>query len=298
MITPPRTNWRTARRAVLVLALLAPVLPAIARADDLKDARSALTAGQLDQATQLFEKAAAQGYAEGRAGVGQVWLRRHNYDKALEQFQLAQRMDANLALAHWGVGECARRNDDCPTALPEFQRAVELDHKYPDAQLALGDCLTQMRKFDDAVTALNPGLNWGKWKPRFLVALGNVELARDSLRDAGVYFTQASEAAPDDPITNKALGDFYLKRGIGSLAIPSYQKAVSLDSTDIDLRFALGRALAVDAASGGTSTYNQAIEQYKWVADKNPDYSGAQLALGDIYYRAGQADPRYYAEAR
>ena len=298
MITPPRTNWRTARRAVRVLALLAPGLPAIARADDLKDARSALTAGQLDQATQLFEKAAAQGYAEGRAGVGQVWLRRHNYDKALEQFQLAQRMDANLALAHWGVGECARRNDDCPTALPEFQRAVELDHKYPDAQLALGDCLTQMRKFDDAVTALNPGLNWGKWKPRFLVALGNVELARDSLRDAGVYFTQASEAAPDDPITNKALGDFYLKRGIGSLAIPSYQKAVSLDSTDIDLRFALGRALAVDAASGGTSTYNQAIEQYKWVADKNPDYSGAQLALGDIYYRAGQADPRYYAEAR
>jgi tetratricopeptide (TPR) repeat protein len=240
----------------------------------------------------LFEKAAAQGYAEGRAGVGQVWLRRHNYEKALEQFQLAQRMDPNLALAHWGAGECARRNEDCTTALPEFQRAVELDHKYPDAQLALGDCLTQLRKFDQAVAALNPGLNWGKWKPRFLVALGNVEMARDSLRDAGIYFTQAREAAPDDPITNKALGDFYLKRGIGSLAIPEYVKAVALDSTDIDLRFALGRALAFD------QRYSDAIAQYQWVAEKNPDYSGAQLALGDIYYRAGQAEPRYYAEAR
>src|SRR5262245_59762657 len=123
-------------------------------------------------------------------------------------------------------------------------------------------------------------------------------MARDSLRDAGIYFTQAREAAPDDPITNKALGDFYLKRGIGSLAITSYQKAVGLDSTDIDLRFALGRALASDAASGGSSTYNDAIAQYKWVAEMNPDYSGAQLALGDIFYRAGQADPRYYAEAR
>ena len=288
----PRRISRTARRAVLVLAVLVSVTPATGRADDLKDARNALAAGQLDQAVQLFEKAAAQGYAEGRAGVGQVWLRRRNYEKALEQFQLAQRMDPNLALAHWGAGECARRNEDCATALPEFQRAVELDHKYPDAQLALGDCLTQLRRFDQAVAALNPGLNWGRWRPRFLVALGMVEMTRDSLRDAGIYFTQAQQAAPDDPITNRALGDFYLKRGIGSLAIPSYEKAVALDSTDIDLRFALGRALAFD------QRYGDAIEQYKWVAETNPDYSGAQLALGDIYYRAGQADPRYYAEAR
>ena len=288
----PHDLSRTARRAVLVLAVLASMFPATGRADDLKDGRSALAAGQLEQATQLFEKAAAQGYAEGRAGVGQVWLKRRNYEKALEQFQLAQRMDPNLALAHWGAGECARRNEDCATALPAFKKAVDLDHKYPDAQLALGDCLTQLGKFDEAVTALQPGLNWGRWKPRFLVALGNVEMARDSLRDAGIYFTQAREAAPDDPITNKALGDFYLKRGIGSLAIPEYEKAVGLDSTDIDLRFALGRALAFD------QRYGDAIAQYKWVADKNPDYSGAQLALGDIYYRAGQADPRYYAEAR
>jgi tetratricopeptide (TPR) repeat protein len=288
----PRRFSRTARRAVLVLAVLASMIPSTGRADDLKDARTALAAGQLEQSVQLFEKAAAQGYAEGRAGVGQVWLRRRNYEKALEQFQLAQRMDPNLALAHWGAGECARRNEDCATALPEFQRAVELDHKYPDAQLALGDCLTQSRRFDQAVAALNPGLNWGKWRPRFLVALGMVEMARDSLRDAGIYFTQAREAAPDDPITNRALGDFYLKRGIGSLAIPEYEKAVALDSTDIDLRFALGRALAFD------QRYGDAIEQYRWVAEKNPDYSGAQLALGDIYYRAGQAEPRYYAEAR
>src|SRR5262252_5904507 len=263
-MTTLRILRRTAIPAVLALATLS-LSPAASRADDLKDARNALADGKLEQAVQFFEKAAAQGYAEGRAGVGQVWLRRRNYDKALEQFQLAQRMDANLALAHWGAGECARRNEDCTTALPEFHRAVELDHKYPDAQLALGDCLTQLGKYDDAVTALQPCLNWGKWKPRFLVALGNVEMARDSLRDAGIYFTQAQQADPEDPITNKALGDFYLKRGIGSLALPSYRKAVEQDSTDIDLRFALGRALAFDAASNGPSTYNDAIAQYQWV---------------------------------
>jgi tetratricopeptide (TPR) repeat protein len=259
----------------------------------LKDGRAALAAGHLDEAVRLYEKAAGQGYAEGRAGVGQVWLRRRNYEKAKEQFELAIRMDANLALAHWGLGEVARRNEDWEGAVPHLQRAIALDRKFPDAALALGDCLTQLKRLDQAVAALQPGLNWGsRWRPRFLVALGFVELARDSLRDAGIYFTQAREAAPEDPVTNRALGDFYLKRGIGALAIPEYEKAVALDSTDIDLRFALGRALAFD------QRYPEAIAQYRWVADRNPDYAGAQLALGDIFYRAGQAQPGYYAEAR
>jgi tetratricopeptide (TPR) repeat protein len=140
-------------------------------------------------------------------GVGQVWLRRRNYEKAVEQFELAARMDANLALAHWGQGEVLRRNEEWDKALPHFRRAVELDRKFPDAQLGLGDCLTQLKRLDEAVTTLQPGLNWGaKWRPRFLVALGFVEMARDSLRDAGIYFTQAREAAPEDPITNRAPG--------------------------------------------------------------------------------------------
>ena len=283
---------RTALWVVLSSAL-AGLTAAPVHADDLKDARAALAAGQLDDALRLFESAAGQGYAEGRSGMGQVWLKRRNYEKAHEQFEMAQRMDANLASSYWGMGEISLRNEAYEEALPNLKRAVELDRKYPDAQISLGSCLVNLNRYDEAIAALEPGLNWGaKWRPRFLVALGNVEMARDSLRDAGIYFTQAREAAPEDPITNRALGDFYLRRGIGSLAIPEYEKAVELDKSDIDLRFALGKALAYD------QRYDDAIEQYKFVADQNPDYPGAQLALGDIFYRAGQAKPAYYADAR
>ncbi len=282
---------RTALWVVLSSAV-AGVTAVPVRADDLKDARVALSAGQLDDALRLFERAAGEGYAEGRAGMGQVWLKKRNYEKAHEMFEMAQRMDANLASSYWGLGEIALRNEQFEEALPNLKRATELDRKYPDAQISLGACLVSLNRYDEAIAALEPGLNWGKWRPRFLVALGNVEMARDSLRDASIYFTQAREAAPDDPATSRALGDFYLRRGIGSLAIPEYEKAVALDNNDIDLRFALGRALAYD------QRYDDAIEQYKFVADQNPDYAGAQLALGDIFYRAGQAKPAYYAEAR
>lgn len=292
-------NIQTSRRAdarpmLLVLGLAALVLCApAARADDLKDARAALAAGQYDQAIRLFERVASQGFAEGRAGVGQVHLRRREYAKAEAAFEQAKKMDANLALAWYGLGEVQRRQEKYAEALPFLQKAVEIDRKFPEAQLAYGECLTQVKKHDQAIQALTPGLNWGtKWKPRFLVALGNVEMSRDSLRDAGIYFTQAQQAAPDDPITNRALGDFYLRRGIGSLAIPNYQKAVALDTSDVELRFALAKALEYD------QRFNDALTEYKWVTERDAGFAAGQMAIGSLLYRSGPADPRRYAEAR
>lgn len=278
----------------LAVGLAAVVLCAnIARADELKDARAALANGQYDQALRLFERVASQGFAEGQAGLGQVYLRKHDYAKAKDAFEHAQKMDGNLALAWFGLGDVERKQEKWGEAVPFLQKAVELDRKYPEAQLALGECLSQLKRYDEAIAALNPGLNWGtKWKPRFLVMLGNVEMGRDSLRDAGIYFTQAQQAAPDDPITNRALGDFYLKRGIGSLAIPNYQKAVELDSTDVELRFALAKALEYD------QRYNAALDEYRWVTERDPEFAAGQLALGSLFYRSGQADPRRYADAR
>ncbi|MFN7956682.1 MAG: tetratricopeptide repeat protein [Candidatus Eisenbacteria bacterium] len=279
---------RTCTAVALVLAIAAPAF-----ADDLKDARTALAAGQLDQAQQLFERVASQGFADGRSGVGLVLLKRRDYTKAAEAFELARKMDGNNAMAWYGLGEVRRDEGNLQGAVEMYRKAVDLDRKFPEAQLALGDCLRDMKQYGDAITALAPGLNWGaKWRPKFLVAHGNVELARDSLRDAGIYFTQAQQAAPDDPVTNRALGDFYLKRGIGSLAIPSYEKAVELDTSDVELRQALGTALYFD------QRYNDALEQFRWVTQRDPEFAPGQFSLGKLYYLSGAADPRRYAEAK
>lgn len=275
------------------LAMLLLWAPGSAHADDLKDGRAALQAGRLDDAIKSFERAAAQGLAEGRAGVGQVWLKRHQYANAMEAFQLAQKMDGNLGLAYYGQGEVLRQQEKYAEAVPLLQKAVELDRKFPEAQLSLSASLTALKRFDEAVTAANRGLGWGsKWRPKFLVALGDVSLARDSLRDAGIWYTNAVQEAPDDPTTLRALGDFYVKRGTFELAYPEFQKAVAKDSADVDLHFALARALDY----GGRA--NDALQEYRWVVARNPEYAAGQLALGSLLYRAGRADPRRYAESR
>lgn len=285
-------TWTRTTAPVLAVCL-ALGLAAGARADDLKDGRTLLQAGRYDEALRSFEKAAAQGLAAGRAGVGQVWLRRRQYDKALEAFRTAQKMDATLALSFYGEGEVYRRQDRCADAIPLFEKAVSLDRKFPEAQLSLGDCLVKTKQQEKAVAALSEGLKWGpKWRPRFLVALGGAAMSRDSLRDAGIYFTRAREEAPTDPEVRRALGDFYIQRGTWSLAVLETQAAVDLDTTDVELRFSLAQALEYD------QRYDQALDQYRWIARHDADFGPAQLALGSLLYRAGAFDPSRYSEAR
>jgi tetratricopeptide (TPR) repeat protein len=100
------------------------------------------------------------------------------------------------------------------------------------------------------------------------------------------------QEAPEDPETHRALGDFYVKRGTFDLAYPEYQSAVALDSGDVDLHFALGRALYYG------QRYVSALEEFQWVVTRDPEYPAAQYALGELLYRSGKADPRRFAEAR
>lgn len=278
---------------VLLAGLMALTMPAPVQADALRDGRTALQAGRLDDAVRFFEQAASQGVAEGRAGVGLVHLRRHQLAKAQEAFELAEKMDGQLAMARYGLGEVLRQQEKYEEAVPHLQRAVELDRRYPEAQLGLAAALTQVGRYGDAVASANRGLNWGpRWRPRFLIALGDIAAARDSLRDAGIWYTTAVQESPDDPATHRALGDFYVKRGTFDLAYPEYQSAVAQDSGDVDLHFALGKALYYG------QRYVSALEEFQWVVARDPEYPAAQFALGELLYRSGKADPRRYAEAR
>ena len=291
MIPIPGLFRRSSLIALAATAWLS--VPVAVRADDLKDGRAALQGGRYEDAIKAFERAAQQGDASGRAGVGLVWLRRRQYDKAWEAFQLAQKMDPNLAMAYYGQGEVLRRQEKYGEAIPLLQKANDLDRKFPEAKLALGDCLVRTHQFDKGVATLSDGLKWGsKWRPRFLVALGGAEMSRDSLRDAGIYFTKAREEAPDDPEVRRALGEFYLQRGTWALAILESQAAVALDTNDIELRFGLAQALYYD------KRYDEALEQYRWVTSHDPEFFAGQLAMGNLLYLAGAADKRRYAEAR
>lgn len=284
-------TMKTCWSLVLVLGVLMGATT-IALAD-VKAGDKALAEGDLTKALREYQDASSKGKAEGQVGVGRVYFRQLKFDEAMAAFKQAEQMDPALAAAYAGQGDVLRRLGNTAGAVQLYQKAVALDRKYPEASLALGACLSQLGRHAEAVEALSPGLKWGsEWRPKFLVALGDAELARDSLRDAGVYYTRAREESPNDPAAHAALGRFYVARGIPGLAVPEYQKAVALDTSRVEFRHGLGEALFYDKRT------SEALQEYEYVYRRDPTYAPNLLSLGYLYYLLGPVQPDRYADAK
>lgn len=278
--------------ARVLLVVIATLGAASARADALRDGDRAFRAGQFDRALRAYQAAAAAGRAEGEAGAGLVWLRRGRLEEAMAAFRRAEQRDERLAMAYYGQGEVLRRQGHCDEAIPPLERANGLDRRFPEALLALGRCRAATGDLAGALADFDRGTRFGRaWAPRFLVARGTAWMERDSLRQAGIDFTRAREMAPGDPAIRRAIGEFYAYRGTWALAVPELEAAVALDSTDSDTRLALGRALFF------AQRYDEALGTYRALVTSDPEYAPGFLGLGDLLYRAGDADPRRLEEA-
>lgn len=266
-----------------------------ARADAYADGKKLMKDGQYEQAIPLLKQAAADDETrpEVQIALGQALEKRRHWKDALEAYDAAVKLDPRSAEAQRGRGITLGqlgRNDEAVQAL---QQATDLDHKFPEAQLALGDALVKQKKYDDAVNVLTEGTKWGpKVAPYFYEHLGMAEAARGNYKDAEVQLLKAREMAPNTAEFHRALGDLYMQRKIPNLATLSYQQAISLDSDDLDSRFAMARALANDGR------YNESLDQYKEIITRDSLYAEAYKEMGDIYVRASDTDPHFLPEAQ
>ena len=280
--------------SLLVLSLLTACE---ARADALADGKRLLKDGSpaaLEQAVPLLKQAVADDPSrpEAQIALGQALEKRRHWKEALEAYDAAAKLDERSAEAQRGRGMTLEKLGRTDEAVPALQQAVELDHKFPEAQLALGDALVKQKKYDDAVNVLTEGTKWGaKVAPYFYEHLGMAEAARGNYKEAEVQLLKAREMSPNTAEFHRALGDLYMERKIPNLATLSYQQAISLDADDLDSRFAMARALAND------SRYNEALDQYKEIIQRDSLYSEAYKELGDIYVRAAANEIKFLPDA-
>jgi TolB-like protein len=74
-----------------------------------------------------------------------------DYDRALEEYTIARRLNPNDGTVHRRIGTIARRRGEWDDALASFRKAVELGPRDPDPVADLAGTLTWMRRYDEAV---------------------------------------------------------------------------------------------------------------------------------------------------
>lgn len=132
------------------------------------------------------------GLPEAHLALGSYYYHAREYEKALEQFAIAQRSLPNNPDLMGEIGYVQRRQGKWNEASASFKRAAELDPGRSDILFALGQTYHRWRKYSEAASyydraiLLDPGGYYPYWAKVDLYVKqdGNTERARKVLREA------------------------------------------------------------------------------------------------------------------
>src|SRR2546426_703315 len=93
--------------------------------------------------------------AEQYTQEGNAYAKEKQYDKAVDSFRLAIKLNPNLATAYFGLGSAYASMGRLSDALEPMRIAVRLDPGNPLAHLNLGRALASFRRFDDGLAEMN-----------------------------------------------------------------------------------------------------------------------------------------------
>jgi protein O-mannosyl-transferase len=230
-------HW-VSRAAIMVLMAAAATACAAATRRQLCDWQDTLTINQavlehVPQSTHAHHNLAVELGRRGELG------------KAIEQYQMALRIDPESGSSQYGLAVALFQQRRLPEALREFQRSFELSPHRPEVRCGLASALAELGRRDEACTVLDECLrmfpdcavahtNLGQ-----LQALGTTTEGREqALR----HLSRAVELEPRNVAYRYNLADFLAARGQFADAIAHYQRVLELDPSHEAARAGLLRA--------------------------------------------------------
>jgi len=136
---------------------------------------------------------------------GQISMRMNFFDKALEAFEAAARLNPKETEAHVGVGLAWSKRKDWKQAADALQKAVVLSPADPVAQRALGDALLKLDRKDDALTALKESVHLDDKDAKAWMGLGEAYLAHKLYDPAADAFRHAVVLNPGNALAHARL---------------------------------------------------------------------------------------------
>jgi len=166
-------------------------------------------------------------------------------EAAIESFQTAISLDANLANAYYNLGIALSETDNIDQALLNFQTTVKLNPNHANGLYNLGLTLVKLGKPEQAIA----------------------------------YYSQALAILPNDTQTHHALGNAFFAQRKWDRAIEYYQSALNIDPNFVDVICSMGAALSEQGK------FEEAISSLQSALELDPNSAEAYCNLGYVFSR-------------
>ena len=185
--------------------------------------------GHLDEAIDQFQIALKidPKYPVARTNLGIALSKKGRVDEAITQLQTVLQHFPDDAIAHLNLGTALAKKGDPQSAIAEFEKTLSIQSHYPSAHYNLGMALDDSRQIDEAIAHYQEAV---KEDPRFAEAyylLGNDLFRRSRIDDAIAAYKRALQSHPGYPEVENNIGLALLKEGRPGEAIAHWENAIA-----------------------------------------------------------------------
>jgi len=220
--------------------------------------------------------------AEQYTQEGNAYAKEKQYDKAVDAFRLAIKLNPNLAAAYFGLGTTYANMGRVSDALEPMKSAARLDPNNSLAHLNLGRLLASLRHPDEAMTELNEAKRLSPNDPNVHNEIGNVlHNSFGRIADALAEYIEARRLNPELPYMHHNIGLMLMRLGRFSEAIIPLQEALRLDPQYRNARYFLADAYTK------TGSYDKAIDSWTRFLELVPNGPDALTARAWTYLYEG-----------
>jgi len=236
------------------------------------------------------------------AGVGEYYLEKGDFDRAIEVFTDAAALDDKNPSARSGLSEAyaVKGNDllvkdQAGAAKSIFLEALKYDPMNSAAYFGLGEVFADLEQLPEAIANYEKSLENNKDLTEIYVPLGILYYQSGDIAKADDLLTKALASSADSSETQFFLGLVRSSQGRNEEALAAFQKAKTLDATSAEAFNNSGETLLKLKRPA------DAIPDFRKAVEIKPTYFDAWFGLGEAYYADGnfpEAITAYKAAAK
>jgi tetratricopeptide (TPR) repeat protein len=250
--------------------------------------------GKYQDAQKLCTEALASVPGESRALLykARTYFVLGNYTESISLLQqMRQKEPKNLEMLYW-LGKSYQE-----LAGVTVQKMINLDPSSYRIQLMNGELLEGKTQYAEALKAYQEIFKSKPDFPGIRYIIGNVYYKMWNLDEALNWLTEELKRNPFHNLANYRVGSIHLSKASPDLAIPFLEKAVHGNPGLIAARQELAKAYMA------VNRYQEAIDQYKQVAEATPDDETIHYQLSTAYRKIGDlpaanAEMKIFGELR
>ncbi|MCX7727617.1 MAG: tetratricopeptide repeat protein, partial [Chitinispirillaceae bacterium] len=178
--------------------------------------------------------------AEAHRDLGDLYYEQKDYDKALEEYRTALKLDPSIKGFYSRYAEIVMAKGEQNEVIKALRGVIASGNADAGTYMTLGMMYQKKGEYIDAMEMYQKVLDIEPSNFDALVGLGACQAAQGEIKNAIISYEQAIMMKPDAVKELRELGDLYLRAFRKEEAYKAYRKYLAADSSDTELAKSVG----------------------------------------------------------